>query len=364
MRAWARQVSKKVYAARCDVMALLNRPDRGADVTKVYYGGARSGSLGGPLVKVSLLQREFPEVFRGFNLIYLLSGGLHLSSFALKTLHARGMPMILNQNGVFFPAWYPVGWQKRNDHLAAAVENASHVFYQSEFCKRAADRFLGVSARSSEILYNAVDTDVFKPKQDRNLSGRPLRLVLTGKIGNSTSSRLISSIAGLAAVRRGGLDAELHVYGAIDPAVLVAANALVTEKNLTRSVLFYGPYPHEEGPEIYRGADIYVMNKHNDSCPNVVLEALASGVPVLYSASGGTPELVGPDAGAGMDVEEDFTRDLVPAPAQFAEGVAQIVKQYDAMAQAARFRAIERFGLAHWIGRHRDIFMKLIQDQS
>ena len=35
----------------------------------------------------------------------------------------------------------------------------------------------------------------------------------------------------------------------------------------------------------------------NDPCPNVVLEAMACGLPVVHAASGGTVELVGDEAG-------------------------------------------------------------------
>ena len=52
--------------------------------------------------------------------------------------------------------------------------------------------------------------------------------------------------------------------------------------------------------------------------PTVVLEALASGLPVVYSASGGTPELVGDDAGVGVPAPLDWEQDHPPAPEALA----------------------------------------------
>ena len=61
----------------------------------------------------------------------------------------------------------------------------------------------------------------------------------------------------------------------------------------SESIRFLGAYNASKAPAIYQAADAYLMMKYNDPCPNTVLEALASGLPVLYSASGGVPELVG-----------------------------------------------------------------------
>jgi glycosyltransferase involved in cell wall biosynthesis len=52
--------------------------------------------------------------------------------------------------------------------------------------------------------------------------------------------------------------------------------------------------------ETLRSCDVFLNLSENDPCPNVVLEALASGLPVLYKPSGGVPELVG-ECGAAVD---------------------------------------------------------------
>ncbi len=65
-------------------------------------------------------------------------------------------------------------------------------------------------------------------------------------------------------------------------------------------------------PELYRAAHVVLHPKYKDPCPTVPIEAMACGVPVVGSRSGGTPELVSPDAGVLVDVEDVWTRD-VPA---------------------------------------------------
>lgn len=325
---------------------------------QVFYGGARGGHLGGPLVKVALLREFFPERRAGFSLLYVLSNAIYLPRRVIDVLRASHVPIVLNQNGVFYPAWYPEGWERENARMAHVHEAASHVFYQSEFCRRSATRFLGERSGPAEILYNAVDTARFAPAPIE--ASRPFTFLVTGKIGPSTAYRLMSSIAGFAAARANGLDVRLRVAGGIAPDVLGGARQLAEQLNVSHEIDFAGPYRRADAPAVYRAADAYLMTKHNDPCPNVVLEAVASGLPVLYSASGGAPELVGTEAGVGLAVPETFDETPVPPPLAIAEGMARIIGARARMAEAARARAVARFGLAQWIERHRQVFQSLL----
>lgn len=338
------------------VLAAL--PFRGSDWRAVFYGGAQPGDVGGTLVKVSLLQSRFPERRLGFSLLYLLSNALYVPQAVIDRVRASGIPVVLNQNGVFYPGWYADGWQQENERMARAHAAADYVFYQSEFCRDCAARFLGARPGRSEILYNGVDTSRFMPGAGKRRDG-PFRFLVTGKIGASTAHRLMSSIEGLAAARNGGLDVTLTVAGYVKSGVLDAARKKTAALRISDFVNFTGTYAHANAPAIYQDADAYLMAKHNDPCPNSVLEALASGLPVLYSASGGVPELVGQDAGIGLPIEQTFDVDLVPSAQATAEGMAKIIKGRDTMSAAARRRAVERFDLQGWLARHEAVFCEL-----
>lgn len=325
----------------------------------VYYGGARSGDLGGTLVKVRLLQSRFPEHLIGYSLLYMLSNAIYLPEFAVDRLRAAGVPLVLNQNGVFYPGWYPVGWERENARMAKVHGAADYVFYQSEFCRVCAEKYLGPRKGASEILFNGVDTTRFLPTSFGRKPGSFVFLA-SGKFGSSTAYRLHSSIAGLAAAREGGLDVRLVIAGPIERAVAVRVHAQVSSLGLDRFVDFKGPYNGAEAPSVYQAADAYIMTKHNDPCPNAVLEAMASGLPVLYSASGGVPEQVGSDAGVGLPVPATFEEDVFPSPQAIAEGMAHVIKERERMAAAARARAVERFDLSFWFARHEAVFRSLV----
>ena len=355
---------RNAYIAACGTQVLCNLAIPRRDKLSVYYGGARLGDVGGPLVKVKRLREYFPEVRWGYNLVYLLSNTPYLPGMALDILKRHGVPIVHNQNGVFYKAWCAGDWAAQNRRMSMSYHAADWVFYQSEFCKRAADKFLGVRSGQGEILYNAVDTTRFRPLAD--ITAKPhenYRFLITGKIDRHLYYRLESTITGLAIAREGGLNAQLKVAGWIEGEARTRAEHLSQKLGLADWVEFTGAYTQEQAPDIYRSADAYVMTKHNDPCPNTVLEALSTGLPILYSDSGGVPELAGVEAGVALHCPEDWDTTRAPTPEAIGNGMLQIAAGHDAFAYAARRRAVERFDIAHWIDRHRSVFQQLISQR-
>ena len=70
-----------------------------------------------------------------------------------------------------------------------------------------------------------------------------------------------------------------------------------------------GPIASEPLAAELRRSDVYLAPSRNDPCSNALLEALASGLPAVFRASGGHPELVG-DAGVAFDEPEEVVAAL------------------------------------------------------
>jgi glycosyltransferase involved in cell wall biosynthesis len=356
-----KQLLRNGYRAAMALQSLTART--GGSRLRVFYGGARAGDIGGPLVKVKRLRAYFPEQRWGYNLVYSLSGAPYLPAVALRRLKRRGVPLVCNQNGVFYEAWYDGDWRARNAEMAVPYHLAGHVFWQSAFCRNAAQRFLGTRQGPGEVLYNAIDTDHFRPV-DTPREDKAFTFLITGKIDSHIFYRIEASLKGLAAARAGGLDARLIVAGWMSSQAAAKCRELSATLDLGDVVTMTGPYTQEDAPAVYRSADAYLMLKHNDPCPNAVLEALACGLPVLYSDSGGVPELVGDDCGVALACTQSRVRPHWPAPAAVAAGMGAIADNCAAIAANARHRAVERFDIAPWIERHRVVFNDLLDARS
>lgn len=356
----ARAGYRFVTGARALAFARAPKP---GDAPKVFYGGARSGDNGGPLVKVQRLQRAFAQSAGAFNLVYSLSNAPYLSRRALEHLKDRGTALVHNQNGVFYSGWYDGDWEAENIRMSHAYHLADHVFWQSSFCRACADQFLGSRDGDGEILFNAVDVNHFAPRPPVPID-QPFTFLLTGKIQSHLAYRLEDSIAGLAHARAAGLDAELHIAGHLDTGATESAQAAAKHAGLRDQVRILGPYTQANAPDIYRAADAYVMTKHADPCPNTVIEAMACGLPVAYVASGGVPELVGTDAGAGVSADDDWERPFRPDAAALGEAMLQIAENHTTMSAAARSRAEEYFNLDTWLARHAAIFQHALGQRS
>lgn len=339
----------------------FGRPPSAGATPSVFYGGARSGDNGGPLVKVQRLQKAFPQASGPFNLVYSLSNTPYLSPAALDRLKSRGTAIVHNQNGVFYPGWYDGDWERENARMAAAYHRADHVFWQSSFCRECADQFLGQRAGAGEILFNAVDTEHFSPRTaEPARDAEPFRFLLTGKLQAHLAYRLEDTIAGLAAARAAGLNASLTIAGTLDSGATAAAERAAIHAGIGEHIHLPGSYTQETAPQVYRAADAYVMTKHADPCPNTVIEAMACGLPVAYVASGGVPELVGPHAGAGVAADDNWEQPFRPSAEDLAGVMQEVAANHQAMATAARQRALAAFNLENWLTRHRAIFQSLL----
>lgn len=368
LRARLRPLVRPVREAIAGLKAVyrLKGPDAPRGDVHVFFGfdvpGTDHVAVGG-LVKLQALSRVFPNTQRRFNVLYLVSSRLPDGAVALaRAAKRKRVRVIVNQNGVGYPGWYGRGWESINAPMAALLGVADHVFYQSDFCRMAADHFLRVRPASGETLYNAVDTEVFSPNSAGHGSSG-LTLLLAGS--QDKVYRVRTALDVLARVSRTRADARLIITGRLGwTAGFKEAKAMALgwarDLGVADRVSFTGPYAQAAAADIFRQADVLLHTKYNDPCPTVVLEAMASGLPVAYSATGGVPELVGTDAGVGVPGETRWDRELPPDPEDLAGAVLAIAEKRDRFSEAARQRALDRFDIRRWLQRHAEVFERLV----
>jgi glycosyltransferase involved in cell wall biosynthesis len=309
--------------------------------------------VAGGTAKFQRLATRFPNYPTDFTLLYLGSTWLPRDLRPLLRLAVRrGIPVVLNQNGVGYPGWAGrEGAEEFNRPLRRVLSAAQHVLYQSEFCKRAADEFVAPPRGSWEVLPNAVDVDRFVPAGSAPADG-PV-LLLGGD--QYQAYRLEVALRTLRALLPSEPGARLLVTGRL----VVPIEPLVERLDLEGRVDVLGRYPQRDAPAVFQRAHVLLHTKVNDPCPSVVIEALACGLPVVYPRSGGVPELVG-EAGVGVPHPDSWECDEPPEPEALAAAIEQVLGDRERYASHARSRAVERFALEPWLDRHTEVFRALL----
>lgn len=325
--------------------------------TRVYYGGSFKRSIGGPAVKLKKLNRYFPEKNWSFNIIYLLSNSVFLPPFYIQFIKQKRLPIVLNQNGVFYPAWFDGNWEKENFKMSQIYHSADYVLWQSEFCKKASEKFLGKRIGRGEILHNAIDTSIFIP--NRKLDNKKFTFLITGNIRKKSNYRILNVILALKEIIKRDKNIELVIAGNIEDKNYFYSK--ITDLKLQDYIIIQGTYSQKDAPKIYQNADAYITMSYQDNCPTAVLEAMSCGLPILYSKSGGIPELVDLNSGLGIEVEENWYKNKVPNKSSILEGMRKIIDNKSLMSDAARERAVRYFDLNIWIIKHKIIFEKLLE---
>lgn len=310
-------------------------------------------------VKFLHLQEAFPASDRRFNVLYLVSSAqprfvAELADWA----RGRGVRVVWNQNGVAYPAWAGRSYARLNAGARAAMRAAHHVLYQSEFCRTSADRYLGPASVPWEILYNCVHTGRFFPAAEP-IPPEPWTLLIAGV--HQQHDRVLSALEAVAILKRRGVAVRLLLAGVPGwPGAEADLPEDIRRLGLQKEVEILGPYSQAAAPAIFRRAHVLLHPKYKDPSPTVPLEAMAAGVPVVGSRSGGMPELIGQDAGLLIDVPDSWDVMHVPNPAAMADAVTVIMADRSAWSKRARRRAEERFRKDAWIQRHREIFARLL----
>ena len=172
---------------------------------------------------------------------------------------------------------------------------------------------LGYPRDQIAVLRNGVDTELFRPVDGSYWRGR----VAAGR-------KLIASVGLL--IPRKGHDLLICAIAKLPDIHLVIAGqgpdeeklkALAKSLGVADRVELVGSVPHEELPALYSAADMLVLATSREGWPNVLLEAMACGAPVVATNIGGIPEIITrPEAGV-----------IVPerTPEALAIGISQIL---------------------------------------
>ena len=227
-----------------------------------------------------------------------------------------GVPYIVSLRGTDVPGY---NLRYRNEYMLLAPivrsvwSNAAFVVANSSGLKDLALQFM--PGQRIEVIENGVDMGPFTPS---GLDGKGLSVLCVSRLVERKGIRYLIE----AMKRLRGKDISLTIIGEGDQ--MVSLKELVKKDRLEGTVDLLGYKEYGELPGYYGDSDVFVLPSLNEGMSNTVLEAMASGLAIVTTDTGGTKELID---GNGIVVEK---RDPV-AIAKALEGLYKDRKALKAM---------------------------------
>lgn len=221
---------------------------------------------------------------------------------------------------------------------------------------------VGIPARKVTQIYNGVDASRFHPAEGLPaIAGCPFRRPdhwLVGTVGRMQTVKDQTLLA-RAFIRALELDPSLEDRLRL---VMVGEGPLRTEAlqllaQAGVADLAWLPGERHDVPAILRGLDCFVLPSLAEGISNTILEAMASGLPVIATRVGGSPELV----------VEGRSGELVPvsdaeAMARALVGYATSPERARAAGREGRAEVEQRFSMEAMVGAYRGLYDRLLFD--
>lgn len=170
--------------------------------------------------------------------------------------------------------------------------NAAALVACSEGLKQRALSFLPSVA--IDVVPNGVDLDRFHPPETANsqdgVSSRssPLRLLTVGRL--SVTKRVEMLVDAAQILHEDGCNVHLTIVGG--GATEHRLRQTVSQRSLTDIVEVTGRIESEQMPQVYRQNDVFVSASMQEGMSNAMLEAMASGLPIVTTRCEGVEELI------------------------------------------------------------------------
>jgi sugar transferase (PEP-CTERM/EpsH1 system associated) len=215
---------------------------------------------------------------------------------------------------------------------------------------------VGIAAKRVTQIYNGVDSTRFHPSPIRQpISGSPFNdagLWLVGTAGRMQTvkdqtnlARAFVEVLTTAPQLRQRLRLIMIGDGPLRREALAILEAAGVDD------LAWLPGERKDIPEIMRGLDCFVLPSLGEGISNTILEAMASGLPVIATAVGGNTELV----------SEGINGRLVPAadPSALAKAIIDLAQQPElakSLGQQGRQQIEQRYSMAAMVQSYQQVY--------
>lgn len=222
---------------------------------------------------------------------------------------------------------------------------------------------IGIAADKVELIRNGVDTTRYRPREaDEQEAGQrefaPEDATLIGSVGRLDAVKAFDTlIAAVAELNQIAPACNPHLVIVGDGPERAALDARIDALGVADRVTLAGL--RHDIDEILPNLDIYACSSIAEGISLTLLEAMASGLPIVATRVGGNPELV-VDGQTGRLVPAGNSQTMAAALRGLAESPEELTK----MGHAARERVCERFSLETMNAGYTDLYARLLGSKA
>lgn len=185
-------------------------------------------------------------------------------------------------------------------------EKASAIVACSQGLKNRAQKFLPSIA--IDVIPNGVDLDRFYPEKSQRMPDMA-RLLTVGRLSATKRVEMLVDVVEI--LHKNGCKIHFTIVGG--GALEQQLRQILTKRKVAEIIEVTGRVEQETMPQVYRRHDIFVSASMQEGMSNAMLEAMASGLPIITTRCEGLEELI---AGNGIIIEKPN-----------AEGIAAAIMQ-------------------------------------
>lgn len=238
-----------------------------------------------------------------------------------------------------------------------SFQRADGVIFLTEFAKDKVSSMAPLPGANVAVIPHGVDERFRRsPRPARPLSAcsfeDPLRILYVSIINRYKHQWHVADA--IALLRAQGLPVSLELVGPAEPTSLRLLQKTIQRVDAAEKFIHYaGPCDFDDLHRKYEAADMFVFASSAENMPNILLEAMASGLPIACARRGPMPEVLG-DAGEYFDPEE---------PREIATAIQRLATDTEVREKCA-LKAYERAQRYSWARCARETFTFLAAEHA
>ena len=232
-------------------------------------------------------------------------GGSCLGEFRPFVTMSRNMlPFDWTEMGRYGWSWQWVRHAILRRTQSRTFRRADGLIFLSQYAQTTVTGIVGTIRGSVAVIPHGINGGfVQQPRPQRDIGEysqeRPFRILYVSKVDvNKHQWHVVNAVARL---RRNGVPLRLDMVGPPCGAAFKRLERAMTQTlNCDEFIRYHGDISYSDLPRWYRGADAFVFASSCENMPNILLEAMACGMPIACSKMGPMPEVLG-DGGVYFD---------------------------------------------------------------